>query len=90
MQGQEIDRRSDIYSFGVVAYELRSNRLPFAGTTAIELAFKTVHQEPLPLESLAGDTTKEYGDLVERCLQKKPQARYQTMTEVLSALEISN
>jgi serine/threonine-protein kinase len=86
IQGKEIDPRSDIYSLGVVAYEMRSGHTPFAGESPIEVSFKTIQEPHRPLRSLAPETSAHYEQMVERCLQKSPTGRYQRMEEVLEDL----
>jgi serine/threonine protein kinase len=86
IQGNEIDLRSDIYSLGVVAYEMRSGRTPFRGESPIEVSFKAIQEPHPPLRSLAPETSSHYEQFVERCLQKSPSARFQRMDEVLEDL----
>jgi serine/threonine-protein kinase len=87
IQGKEIDLRSDVYSLGIVAYEMRSGRTPFGGESPIEISFKTIQEQHPPLRALAPETSTHYEQLVERCLQKNPAARYQRMEELLADLK---
>ncbi len=81
-QGKTADARSDIFSFGLVLYELLSGRRAFTGNTAIETIAGVLHKEPEPIE-----TTPSLQIIVTRCLCKAPAARFQTMSEVRAALE---
>jgi serine/threonine protein kinase/tetratricopeptide (TPR) repeat protein len=78
--GKPVDARSDVFSLGVVLYELLSGRQPFAGATELEVLQKIQHHtvEPLPLEIPA--TLRM---VVEKALDKNPAERYQTMREMV-------
>jgi TolB-like protein/Tfp pilus assembly protein PilF/predicted Ser/Thr protein kinase len=81
-QGEPVDVRSDIFSFGVVLYELLSGRRPFDGGTHVSTLAAILVKEPPPLQA-----PREFADIVMHCLRKSPANRYQTMAEVRSALE---
>ncbi|HEY7189025.1 MAG TPA: protein kinase, partial [Vicinamibacterales bacterium] len=83
-QGQEVDARSDVFSFGVVMYELLSGRRPFGGDTAVATITAVVNAEPRALEAPAA-----LERIVNRCLSKQPRDRFQSMAEVSVALERS-
>ena len=82
VEGKPAEARSDIFSFGLVLYELLSGRRPFTGGTSISAMGAILHKEAEPLEGPA-----EIGRIVMRCLRKAPAERFQTMTEVKAALE---
>ena len=81
-QGQLVDARSDIFSFGLVLYEMLSGRRPFVGETPFAVMSALVKDEPSPMQ---GPPALER--IVRRCLAKLPRDRYQTMTEVKTDLE---
>lgn len=83
-EAKPADARSDIFSFGVVLYEMLSGRLPFPGDTAIAIMASIVRDEPKPLEA-----TAEVAGVVSRCLRKSSAERYQTATEVREAIKAS-
>jgi TolB-like protein/Tfp pilus assembly protein PilF/predicted Ser/Thr protein kinase len=80
--GQIVDARSDIFSFGVVLYELLSGRRPFAGKTMQVVLSQIRESEPAPLEA-----SPEVTHLVARCLRKSPADRFQSMSELRPLLE---
>src|ERR1700680_473266 len=81
-KGEQTDARSDIFSFGVVLYEMLSGRRAFSKNSAIETMAAIVRDEPPPL-----DATSSISAIVTRCLRKLPASRFQTMNEVRAALE---
>jgi serine/threonine protein kinase len=78
-----IDNRSDIYSLGVVMYEMLAGRVPFTGTNAMYVLAAIVEREPDPLPGLVPETLRE---LVMQCLSKSLYDRPQTAPDVLATL----
>jgi serine/threonine protein kinase len=74
--GETVDQRADVFSFGVLAYELLSGRRPFDGATQEELLDRIVNQEPVPLEEVAPEVSPALAAIVSRAMQKDPAARY--------------
>jgi serine/threonine-protein kinase len=83
----EHDPRSDIYSLGVLLFQVITGRPPFTGKDSIDIIVKHIREEPPRLKSLKPDVPDEVEVLVMRCLEKEPRARYQTMDEVLEGLK---
>ena len=81
-RGQSADARSDIFSFGVVFYEMLSGSRPFSGENAVATMAAILHEEPRPLNA-----SLELKAIVARCLRKAPGERFQSATELLAALE---
>jgi hypothetical protein len=81
----EVDRRSDIYSFGMLLYAMLAGRPPFDGDTG-ELALAHVTQIPPTLNEVAPEVPAQLSALVHRCLAKDPAERFDDMTEVMRAL----
>ena len=81
-QGQPADARSDIFSFGLVLYEMLSGKRAFPGESPVATALALVKDEPPPLQA-----SRSLEKILRRCLAKQPSARYQTMLEVKTALE---
>jgi serine/threonine protein kinase/Tfp pilus assembly protein PilF len=79
-QGQSLDERSDIFSFGTVLYEMLSGTRAFGGSSMLDILNAVVRDDPAPLPSPASD-------IVKRCLAKQPSQRFQSIAEVKAALE---
>jgi serine/threonine-protein kinase len=80
-EAKPVDARSDIFSFGLVFYEMLSGRRAFTGDSAIAIMAAILHKEPEPL-----DATPALKTILTRCLRKSPADRFQSMTQVKEAL----
>ena len=78
--GQPLDSRSDIFSFGVVLYEMLSGKRPFGGRTDLEVLKTIIHGELPPLSE---EVPEAYRNIVEKALEKSPAERYQSMREMV-------
>ena len=87
LQGGAIDQRSDVFSFGVLAYELLSYRRPFQGDTMSQVTYRLISQTPEPLRQLCPEIPAELAELVHRCLRKLPEARPLSLDPVVGGLE---
>jgi serine/threonine protein kinase len=84
--GEKLDSRADLYSLGVILYELLSGRAPFEAKTPYELWQKVLETEPAPLSVFNPRTDKILSRIAHRLIRKEPEDRYQTAEEVFEAL----
>jgi methyl-accepting chemotaxis protein len=85
-QGERLDGRSDLFSSGILLYQMLTGRRPFLGDSLVALAVKIAREEPAPMESLRSDLPAALRRVVERCLAKAPDRRFQTGEELADAL----
>ena len=78
-RGKAVDARTDIFSFGVLLYEMTAGRLPFEGETAIEMIGAILKDEPKPL---GANVPPEIVKIIDKCLRKDRNERYQTIKDV--------
>ncbi len=82
----QADHRADVFSLGVVFYEILANDLPFRADTQIGILHKVLNEPPEPLAAKRSDVPPEVEQIVERCLEKQPERRYQSMAGVVADL----
>ncbi len=87
VQGDEIDTRADIYSAGVVLYEIFTGEVPFRGGTAMEVVLKHLQQEPPPPHEHWSEMPPRLEAAILRCLRKSPGERFGTAEELQRELE---
>ena len=86
-EGEEADQRSDIYSLGVVLFELVTGRVPFKGDTALSVALKHKSKIPPDPKKLNPEVSEDMSRLILICMEKERERRYQTAEELLSELD---
>ncbi len=84
--GRELDGRSDLFSLGVVLYELVTGRRAFAGSSAATLALQITQQEPSPLAEIAPETPRGLQFIIGKLLAKRPERRFADGAQVADAL----
>jgi len=87
LEGLPVDHRADIFSVGVLLYELATGRRPFEGTSSIALASSILRDTPPPISEIKQDLPRHFGRIIETCLEKDPERRYQSAKELRNALQ---
>ena len=85
-QGVSTDQRSDIYSLGIVMYEMLCGVAPFTGENAVAIAYKQVHEHAMPLTQRLASIPTEVAAIVAKCMEKAPDDRYASAEQVRDEL----
>lgn len=86
VRGEKVDMRADIFSFGVLLWEMLARQLPFTGDTGYAIMFAIAQKEPAPLADFNPDVSKNLQTIIDRCLQKNVERRYQNVEELFRDL----
>ncbi|HLJ30568.1 MAG TPA: serine/threonine-protein kinase [Candidatus Angelobacter sp.] len=87
VKGKVLDGRSDLFSLGVILYEMVTGEKPFVGQSATTIAYKIAHENPVPPRDLDGTIHHGLSMVVSKALAKAPDERYQTGAELIKDLE---
>ena len=85
-QGASTDQRSDIYSLGIVMYEMLCGVAPFTGENAVAIAYKQVHERAMPLTQRLASIPTDVAAIVAKCMEKSPDDRYSSAEQVRDEL----
>lgn len=83
IQGGQADARADIFSFGVLLYEMLTGKTPFRGDHEAALLYSIINEQPEPIQKLRADVPPEIVHLLNRALEKDPADRYQSVSEMV-------
>ncbi len=86
-KGDRTDARTDIYSVGVMLYEMLSGKLPFDGSGTVSIAIMQISEKPKPLAEVAPNVPEGLRQIAEKAMEKDPDARYQSAAEMLAAIQ---
>ena len=87
IRGLRVDARSDVFSFGIVLYEMLTRAQPFTAPSDIGITANILHVDPRPTREIVPDVPEELEDLVQFCLRKDPEDRARSMHDVAHMLE---
>ena len=86
-RGQVLDQRTDVFSLGIVLYEMAANRIPFAGATRMDTLVSILEKDPVPLDQYAPEVPPEFQRIISKALRKDREERYQTIKDLLIDLK---
>ncbi len=87
VKGEEVDQRSDIYSLGIVLFEMVAGKIPFEGDTSLSIALKHKTEEPPNPRDFNAQIPEELNAVILKCMEKEKEERYQSTGEVFSELD---
>ena len=87
LRGQQLKKTTDVFSLGTVLYEMVAGTRPFEAASQADLVSRILRDDPMPASSVRGDLSPGFDKILERCLEKEPEGRYNSGEELLEALK---
>ena len=85
--GVDVDHRTDIWSFGIVLYEMLTAQQPFKGAYYQSVSYSIINEKEKPVKDLRAEASDEFDYLIKKCLEKNPDERFQDFSEILKFLK---
>ena len=86
-RGLPIDKRSDVFSYGILLYEMAAGKVPFQGASALDTLHAIAYEQTRPVSTVRTDIPYSLQMVIDRCLQKKPEDRYQDLRDAVTDLK---
>lgn len=87
VEAKPVDARSDLYSLGLMLYEMAAGEVPFSGESVLQVMYQRVKQKPKNIKTVNPELPDYLARIIMRCLEKEPELRYQSAKEILTDLD---